>query len=187
MGWWSIRYRRVAKGLLYSWLWQLRGYGVRDRVVIEGQAPYLAGKGELVLGSRVSFRSLYGRSRLFVRGGARLELGDRCFINNGCVIESALEVVIGDNCMIGDGVQIRDAAYHQVSEGSEPKRAPVRIGRNVWLANGCMILPGVEIGDHSVVGAGAVVSRSVPQRSIVAGNPAVVVGEVTASDGWIRR
>lgn len=185
MKWKLIRYSKALRGLVQTAIWRSRGIRVADRVLIEGAVPYVSAPGLLVLGLRLSFRNLYGRTRLFVRHGARLSIGDHCFINNGCIIESAVQV--GDHCLIGDGVQIRDSNYHQIGEGGTVKRAPIRIGRNVWLANGCMILPGVEIGDHSVVGAGAVVTRSVPARSIVAGNPAAIVGNVEASGDWIRR
>ncbi|OYX61162.1 MAG: hypothetical protein B7Y89_13985 [Novosphingobium sp. 32-60-15] len=180
------RYRRAIKGLVVSALLRLKGVKVADRIVIEGRSPFFLVEGDLKLCSRISFRSLYGRIRIIAFKGARLSIGARCFINNGCIIESRDEVEIGDHCLIGDGVQIMDYNYHQVNKGSEPRCAKVRIGRNVWLANRCLVLPGVSIGDHSVVGAGAVVTKSFPSRSIIAGNPACLVGQVKCEDDWIR-
>ncbi|CAH0498573.1 2,3,4,5-tetrahydropyridine-2,6-dicarboxylate N-acetyltransferase [Novosphingobium sp. CECT 9465] len=181
------RYQRAIKGLVVSVLLRFKGVKVADRVVIEGRSPFIVPDGDLYLGSRISFRSLYGTIRIIIRGGARLSIGARCFINNGCSIESFSDVEIGDHCLIGDSVQIMDNNYHQISEGSLPRVARVRIGRNVWLANRCLILAGVEIGDHSVVGAGAVVTKSFPPRSIIGGNPARLIGQVQCSDDWIRR
>ena len=66
------------------------------------------------------------------------------------------------------------------------KAAPVTIGRNVWIGTRAIILPGVTIGDHSVIGAGAVVSRDVPDRAVVVGSPARIVSRFECADNWKR-
>ena len=125
-------------------------------------------------------------ARITVGPGAEITTGDNFGINYGVEIYAAERITMGDNTMIGDLATIYDTDFHRIDEGSEPRVAPVTIGDNVWLGRAAMVLPGVTIGDHSIVAAGAVVTKDVPARSVVAGNPARVVREVTASDDWRR-
>ena len=67
------------------------------------------------------------------------------------------------------------------------KTEPVLIGRNVWIGCNVVILPGAVIGDHSVIAAGSVVHGTIPPRVLAAGNPARVLREIGALDGWRRR
>ena len=98
---------------------------------------------------------------------------------SGIVISSAEEVVIGDNVLCGPNVTILDADWH----GTDPtergvrygRKAPVRIEDDVFLGLRVIVLKGVTIGQGSVVGAGSVVTSSIPPRSVAVGNPAVVV------------
>lgn len=107
--------------------------------------------------------------------GFNIHLGAGAFLNFGCVILDVVEVRIGDATQIGPAVQIltadhpRDAAER--AAGAEWGR-PIRIGANVWIGGGALVLPGVTIGDDAVVGAGAVVTRDVAAGATVAGNPA---------------
>lgn len=182
----SLRIGRYVKGVVLGLLWKARGVRLRDRVAIEGATPDVYAAGRIALGSRILFRSRHGRSRLTAQPGARLSVGDRCFVNSGVVIDASLSIEIGAHCLLGDGCQIRDSNYHEIDEGAGVKRAPVVIGRNVWIGINAILMPGVSIGDHSVVGANAVVTQSVPPRSLVAGNPARVIREITASDAFVR-
>lgn len=110
--------------------------------------------------------------------GFNIRVGDGVFLNFNCVILDVVEVSIGDGTQIGPGVQIlsadhpRDAATR--ASGLEFGR-PIRIGRNVWIGGGALILPGIEIGDDAVIGAGSVVTRSVPPGTTAVGNPARVL------------
>jgi maltose O-acetyltransferase len=107
--------------------------------------------------------------------GFNISLGANVFLNFNCVILDVVEVTIGDKTQIGPGVQIltadhpRDAAKR--ASGLEFGR-PIRIGRNVWIGGGAIILPGVTIGDNAVIGAGSVVTRDVPAGVTAFGNPA---------------
>jgi maltose O-acetyltransferase len=109
--------------------------------------------------------------------GFNIRLGVGAFLNFNCVILDVVEVTIGDRTQIGPGVQIlaadhpRDPA--QRASGLEFGR-PVRIGRNVWIGAGAIILPGVSIDDDALIGAGSVVTRDVPAGATAFGNPARV-------------
>jgi maltose O-acetyltransferase len=111
--------------------------------------------------------------------GFNISLGAGVFLNFNCVILDVVEVTIGDRTQIGPGVQIlaadhpRDAAGR--ASGLEFGR-PVRIGRNVWIGGGAILLPGVSIGDGALIGAGSVVTRDVPAGVTAFGNPARVRG-----------
>jgi maltose O-acetyltransferase len=107
--------------------------------------------------------------------GYNIRLGQNVFLNFNCVILDVVAVTIGAGTQIGPAVQIytadhpRDPALRKT--GAEFGR-PVSIGQSVWIGGGAIILPGLTIGDHAVVGAGAVVTRDVPQGVTVFGNPA---------------
>lgn len=115
------------------------------------------------------------RPPLYIDYGFNIRLGDGVFLNFGCVILDVTEVTIGEATQIGPGVQIltadhpRDPAQRRA--GVEFGR-PIRIGANVWIGGGALILPGVTIGDDAIIGAGAVVTRDVPAGATALGNPA---------------
>lgn len=107
--------------------------------------------------------------------GYNIRLGAGVFLNFNCVILDVVEVVIGDGAQIGPAVQILTADHPrdpaERAAGLEWGR-PIRIGRNVWIGGGAIVLPGVTVGDDAVIGAGSVVTRDIPPQAIVVGNPA---------------
>lgn len=115
--------------------------------------------------------------------GFNLHLGRGVFLNFDCVILDVVRVDIGDGTQIGPAVQIYTADHPrdpaQRREGWEFGK-PVRIGRNVWIGGGAIVLPGVTIGDDALIGAGSVVTRDVPAGATVAGNPARVVSKIAS-------
>lgn len=110
--------------------------------------------------------------------GYNIILGENFFANYDCVFLDAAKIVIGNNCMIGPGTHIYaighplDPIARRRSIGT-PKA--VTIGNDVWIGGHCTVLPGVTIGDGSVIGAGSVVTRDVPPGVVVAGNPAKII------------
>ena len=113
--------------------------------------------------------------------GQNIHIGDHVYLNVLCTILDCNEVRIGHHVMIGPSVQIYTAAHALEAEariqGWEVAE-PVVIEDNVWVGGGAILLPGVTIGRNAVVGAGAVVTGSVPANAVVAGNPARVIREI---------
>lgn len=107
--------------------------------------------------------------------GFNIGIGAGVFLNFNCVILDVVEVAIGAGTQIGPGVQILAADHPrdpgQRATGLEFGR-PVRIGRNVWIGGGAIILPGVTVGDDALIGAGSVVIRDVAAGATAVGNPA---------------
>jgi len=117
----------------------------------------------------------------------RLKLGNNIQINDYVHICAIDNVVLGDNCLLASHVYISDNSHGRYDgEGmdSSPEMppdhreyitAPVKIGKNCWLGEGVIVLPGVVIGDGCVIGAHSVVTKSIPAASIAVGSPARVV------------
>ena len=112
--------------------------------------------------------------------GPNIVIGDHCFIGAGCEFNISAGIVLGNDCLIGAGTRFIDHNHAIALE--RPMRvqacteSAIRIGSDVWLGANCAVLAGVSIGDGAVVGAGAVVTKSVAPFAIVAGVPARVVG-----------
>jgi maltose O-acetyltransferase len=112
--------------------------------------------------------------------GTNVTLGERVYFNFNCVILDCARVTIGSNVFFAPNVQVYAATHpldHVVRRTLEFGRA-VTIGDDVWVGGGAIILPGVRVGSRSVIGAGSVVTRDVPDDVVVAGNPARVVREL---------
>ncbi|HET9860929.1 MAG TPA: sugar O-acetyltransferase [Nocardioidaceae bacterium] len=118
------------------------------------------------------------RPPFYVDYGSHISIGAGCFANFGLVALDAAPITIGDDVQIGPNVHLLTPT-HPVEP--EPRRAkweaakPIRIGDNVWLGGGVIVLAGGTIGDNTVVGAGAVVTRDLPANVVAVGNPARVV------------
>jgi acetyltransferase-like isoleucine patch superfamily enzyme len=149
-----------------------------------GAAPIV--RGDVVIGGGFRSESVQYRSAISAAPGGRVRIGDRVFVNQGVTIHAVESITIGDDVLIGDLACVYDTNFHEVEEGEGVVHGPVVIGRNVWIGRGAIVLPGVTIGESSVVAAGAVVTRDVPERTLVAGNPARPVKALQASEGYRR-
>lgn len=115
--------------------------------------------------------------------GKNIHVGKNVFINAGCQFQDQGGITIGDDTLIGHNVVLAT-----LNHGFEPARrkdllpAPIVIGRKVWIGSNATVLPGVTIGDHSIVAAGAVVNRDVPPDVIVGGVPAKVIKHLEISE-----
>jgi maltose O-acetyltransferase len=138
---------------------------------------------------RAILRDLFGRGGdtvwmqppFFCDYGTNIELGERVFFNFNCVVLDVCPVRIGDDTLFGPAVQILTPVHPMNAElrRREEYGKPIEIGADVWVGGGALILPGVRIGSRSVIGAGSVVTRDVPDGVFAAGNPCRVVREIT--------
>jgi acetyltransferase-like isoleucine patch superfamily enzyme len=180
--WWRIRMhlnRRVRN---------LRGRALARRTGVTSTASVQVGRGcriiiepdaHLVLGAGVEIDD---GTTLAVYRGARLELGDGCFVGHHSTIAARDTVLIGPNTFLAELVSVRDHDHDPSAppNSGKARQAPVRIGSDVWLAAKVTVTRGVEIGDSTVVGANAVVTESLPGNVVAGGIPARVLREKSA-------
>ncbi|MCI9067658.1 MAG: sugar O-acetyltransferase [Lachnospiraceae bacterium] len=148
----------------------------KDRILGE----LLGGRGE----------NLWITAPFFVDYGNNIYFGNHCEVNMNCTFLDDNVIQIGDHVLIAPNVQIYTAFHptNALDRFGEPKAdgsfefcktqtAPVRIGNDVWIGGGAIILPGVTIGNNVVIGAGSVVTRDVPDHTVACGNPCRVMRE----------
>jgi maltose O-acetyltransferase len=109
--------------------------------------------------------------------GTNIELGERVFFNFNCVVLDVCAVTVGDFTLFGPAVQIYTATHPMDARLRREKEFGKRVdvGSDVWAGGGALILPGVRIGSRTVIGAGSVVTGSVPDDVFAAGNPCRVI------------
>ncbi|SHL54223.1 Acetyltransferase (isoleucine patch superfamily) [Bradyrhizobium lablabi] len=134
------------------------------------------------------------------RDESRVDLADRVLLGGGSVIDCALSVTVERNVLISYACLIADADNHSLfpelrvndlatwmdgrrHDWSHTEMAPIRICEGAWIGARSIILKGVTIGAGAVVGMGSVVTRDVPARSVVGGNPARVIREIGPAPG----
>jgi acetyltransferase-like isoleucine patch superfamily enzyme len=152
---------------------------------------------KIILGRDVTLVSLSFATALGVNhpvvlrtfaSGARITIGDRVGISGGSIC-AARRVEIGNDTLLGANVTIADTDFHSLypayrSGHTHPTVgiAEVLIGKRVLIGTNSIVLKGVTIGDNSVIGAGSVVTRSIPPNSIAAGNPCRVIRDLTPEE-----
>lgn len=117
--------------------------------------------------------------------GTHIEVGRNFFANYNCTILDVAKVTIGDNCQLAPNVAIYTAGHpvHPDTRNSGYEYGiSVTIGDNVWIGGNSVICPGVRIGSNTVIGAGSVVTKDIPDWVIAAGNPCRVIRKITEED-----
>lgn len=106
--------------------------------------------------------------------GYNIHVGENFYAGYNCTILDMAEVRVGDNCLIGPNVGFYTAGHntHPVDRHKSGYAYPIAIGSNVWIGGHCVILGGVTIGNNSIIAAGSVVTKDVPENSIYGGSPA---------------
>jgi acetyltransferase-like isoleucine patch superfamily enzyme len=141
---------------------------------------------------------ILGELLTFAHGG-EIRIGEWCYVGEGSRIWSAVSIAIGNRVLISHSVNIFDSLTHPLKSTARHQQvrqifgeghpstisldeSPVKIGDDAWIGAGAMVLRGVTVGEGGIVAAGAVVTKDVPSYSIVAGNPAVVVRELSPDE-----
>ena len=110
-----------------------------------------------------------------------IQFGHRVFINANCTFQPAGKVEIGDDVYIGSDVKFYTTIHPTDPEERTAGKAsvrPIKIDAKVWIGGGAILLPGVEIGEGTTIGAGSVVTRSIPARCVAVGNPCRIIKEL---------
>lgn len=171
--------------------WYKNGLTLGQRVKISrGTLLDIRNGGKIVLGDGVTLNShnkgyhlnMHSPVKLFAdMPGAEIIIGKETYINGSCIHAYQL-IQIGANCLIAANCQIFDCSGHDLSFECIENRIhtkgvskPVIIEDGVWIGANAIILPGVTIGRGSVIGAGSVVTKSVPPMAVAVGNPAKVI------------
>ena len=118
-------------------------------------------------------------------GGKNVHLGKNVYFNFNATMVDDTHIYIGDYTMLGPNVVIATAGHPILPELREKAlqyNLPVHIGRNCWLGAGVLVLPGVTIGDNTVIGAGSVVTKDIPANVVAVGNPCKVLREISEHD-----
>ena len=115
--------------------------------------------------------------------GKNITIGKNVFINSGCHFQDQGGITIGDGTLIGHNVVLA-TINHDLDPKKERKNhyAPIKIGKNVWIGSNATVLPGVTIGNWAVVAAGAVVTKDVPDMTVVGGVPAKIIKTIVPEE-----
>jgi acetyltransferase-like isoleucine patch superfamily enzyme len=173
----------MSKSVLTT-LRMLRGGRLQvGKGVIANHRLDIRGPGRVEIGDRANLFAFGPRTRLVARRPeALIRIGENARLN-GTFVQADCLVEIGPDCILGDA-HILDTDMHSLAldRRTNPeapiRRAPVILERNVWVAKWAAILPGVRVGEGSVVGYGSVVTADVPPGVVVGGNPARVIREL---------
>jgi galactoside O-acetyltransferase len=118
-------------------------------------------------------------------GGKHVHLGKNVYFNFNATLVDDTHIYIGDCTMLGPNVVIATAGHPILPELREKAlqfNLPIHIGKNCWLGAGVIVLPGVTIGDNTVIGAGSVVTKDIPANVVAVGNPCKVLREINEHD-----
>jgi acetyltransferase-like isoleucine patch superfamily enzyme len=162
---------RVRTGVFLHWVQGKGIINLGDNVVVDGKCSF-------------TFTGQYVPDPI-------LEIGDNTYIGHDCSFSVGRRISIGSNCLIARGVWLFDVSGHPTDPKSRlagqpapaDKVKPIVLEDNVWVGSGCVILPGTVVGSGSVLSVGSVVRGHIPPYTLVAGNPAVPIRNLSRGDG----
>jgi len=117
--------------------------------------------------------------------GYNIEIGENFYTNHNCIILDVAKVTFGDNVFIAPNCGFYTAGHPidaEIRSSGLEFGLPITVGNNVWIGGGVSVLPGVSIGDNTVIGAGSVVTKDIPGSVVAVGNPCRVLREITEED-----
>ena len=185
-------YQRARDKVAFNLRMSYSAVVARRRLTTVGRRPSITGKvqircdGTAIVGDLFTVSGEAGMVKIYVAPGALLTIGHETVVSANVNIEATHEVRIGSNVMLASNCSILDDAHHDVEPGAVRYKGPTIIGSNVWLGRNVMVLPGVEIGDGSVIGANSVVAKDIPPNVLAGGMPAQVLRKLDIPDGWLR-
>lgn len=118
-------------------------------------------------------------------GGKNVHFGKFVYANFNLTCVDDTDIYIGDSTLIGPNVVLATASHPicpEIREKVYQFNLPIKIGKNCWLGSGVIVLPGVSIGDNTVIGAGSIVTKDIPSNVVAVGNPCKVMREITKRD-----
>lgn len=117
--------------------------------------------------------------------GYNIFVGENFYMNHNCIILDGAKVEFGDNVFIAPNCGFYTAGhpldYETRNKGLEYAK-PIKVGNNVWIGGNVIVLPGVTIGDNTIIGAGSIVTKDIPSNVVAVGNPCKVIRPITQED-----
>ena len=190
--------RAAATSAIHKWLYYIKGQLIGSiKAKLSGadnfgKKPVIMGRVIFDLSGRASFGDRFRAegyvSAISIRvdDSAILAVGNDVYLNSGVMIEAWHDIHIGDNVLMAPFSSIIDDDRHQMEPDAILHKGTTRIGNNVWLGRSVSVMPGVTIGDGSVIGAHSVVTRDIPPNSFAVGVPARVIRKLELPHGWVR-
>jgi len=178
---------RVGRMLLRGYYYRLKYRLLRKNVHIGRNFKVVKklsinGPGKVIIGDNVVVDGTsHAVTPWTANADAEIIIGNNTFLN-GTRFGCARRIEIGENCILAD-CRILDTDFHSIypdrrNDPDAVESAPIKIGNNVWIALGCVILKGIVIGDDSTIAAQSVVYGDVPEGTVYGGNPAVLIKKI---------
>jgi acetyltransferase-like isoleucine patch superfamily enzyme len=181
----AIQLATSALGVFRSQLARLHGVDIGQRVRLLGTVRVF-NRGSMQIHDRVLIDGRHEPVIISTFGSGRLTIGAGVFMNYGSDIACATRISIGAYTRIGPRVTIGDHNAHPIDAETPDTPEAVTIGEDVWLGRNSIVLPGVTIGRGTLVAAGSVVTKSLPECVIAAGVPAKPIRKISMPPGFHR-
>lgn len=171
---WFKENLHVAKGVRIN---------VWPSIVLHQKASIFLGENVILNSSNRTYHvNMFTRVKLMCdKPNASISVGNNTRIHGSC-IHAFEKIEIGENCLIAANCQIFDSNGHSTKislrHSNQGNSKPIKIGNNVWIGTGCVILPGTMIGNGSIIAAGSVVLGEIPEHTIFGGNPAKLLKKI---------